>query len=278
MDPATHAAEPQWDPDKRVWRSIISSQYQKGPNPIEVLLPETFDRSKRYRVLYVLPVERGIGGHYGDGLAEVRATDAHNRHDLICVQMAFDTVPWFMDHAFDPQIRQESYLRYVVLPLIERWYPTSGTAEGRLLLGFSKSGWGAFTLLLRNPGFYGYAASWDAPLMLEGEDWDHYGIPEACGTVANFAKYQPGKLLTAQAARFQGPARFALLGEMAFGSGGMDGYTGPHTHTVWAHATMQRLGIKHVYHDDLRVSHDWHSGWVSPAIDALMSLGPISDS
>ena len=45
-----------------------------------------------------------------------------------------------------------------VVPLIEEHYSALGTAEGRLLFGFSKSGWGALTLILRNPDFFGYAA------------------------------------------------------------------------------------------------------------------------
>ena len=41
------------------------------------------------------------------------------------------------------------------------------------MLGFSKSGWGACTLLLRNKELFGYAAAWDVPFMLNGKNsWD----------------------------------------------------------------------------------------------------------
>lgn len=38
---------------------------------------------------------------------------------------------------------------------------------------FSKSGWGAISLLLRNHAFYRRVAAWDAPTMLSGAfcDW-----------------------------------------------------------------------------------------------------------
>ncbi len=263
---------PAWDGQKGVWRYQVAGPFQKGPNAVEVLLPDDYDKSRRYRVLYVLPVEPGIGGRYGDGLRELKKIDAHNRHDLICVAPAFDAVPWFMDHATDPARRHESHLVQVVVPLIDARYSTAAAPEGRLLLGFSKSGWGAFTLLLRNPRLFGYAASWDAPLMQKEEDWNSFGIAQAAGTVENFRRYQPARLFASQAEHFQGDARFTLLGHKGFGGGGGAAYKGEHTHTRWAHDTMQSLGIRHVYDNRLIVDHRWGSGWVKPAVEALISI------
>ena len=50
---------------------------------------------------------------------------------------------------------------------IEQHYPARADRDGRLLVGFSKSGWGAYSLLLRHPDRFGKAAAWDAPLMEE---------------------------------------------------------------------------------------------------------------
>jgi hypothetical protein len=44
-------------------------------------------------MLYVLPVNAGIGGRCGDCLQEVKKTGLHTEHDLICVTMAFNTTP-----------------------------------------------------------------------------------------------------------------------------------------------------------------------------------------
>ena len=188
--------------EKGVWRYEVESPYQRGRNPIEVLLPDRFDpkdADKKYRVLYVLPVEPGIGGRWGDGLQEVRRADAHNRHGLICVAPAFDTLPWYGSHPTDPKIRHEDYLKRVVVPLVEGRYPTVAGREGRLLVGFSKSGWGAFTLIFRDPDFFGYAAAWDAPLMLSADDFGVFETGPHFGTKENFARYLPAKL--AEAAR-----------------------------------------------------------------------------
>jgi len=260
------------DEDKGVLRWTVTSQFQHGPNDVEVLLPEKFDLGRKYRVLYVLPVEPGIGGRYGDGLQEIRKIDAHNRHGLICVAPAFDAVPWFMDHATDAKMRHESYMLRVVVPMIESRYPTLGTADGRLLLGFSKSGWGAFTLLLRNPDVFGYAAAWDSPMMLQEPDWRQFGIDRAAGTVENFRKYQPAALFQSQAKHFRDRTQLALLGHKSFGPGGGSAYRDEHTHTRWAHEEMQSQRISHAYNNEVKVAHAWHTGWVEPAVNGLMKM------
>ncbi len=261
---------PTWDQAKGVWRYSIISPFLRGANALEVLLPDGYDTQHEYRVLYVPPVETGFGDRYGDGLQAVRRTDAHNRYDLICVQMAFDTPPWYADHASDPAIRHESYLRRVVVPFVEVYYATSGTREGRLLLGFSKSGWGAFALILRAPDFYGYAASWDAPLMLD--EWvPRWGMDAHFGTRENFEQYRPARLFTLQAQHFRSRQRLVLLGEQAFGDA-PNGQFKPKGHTVRAHEEMERLGIQHYYDDSLRCEHHWDGGWVPSAIEALMTI------
>ena len=54
--------------EKGVWRFAVTSPYQKGENAVEVLLPDDFNKTTKYRVLYCLPVETGIGGQFGDAL------------------------------------------------------------------------------------------------------------------------------------------------------------------------------------------------------------------
>jgi len=269
---AAAADDPQWDEQKGVWRHSLSSAFQAGANDVEVLLPDDYDAERRYRVLYVLPVEPGIGGRYGDGLQEIRKLGAHNRYDLICVTPAFAATPWYMDHADDPKQRHERHMLDAVVPLIDARYPTVATPEGRLLLGFSKSGWGAFTLLLRHRDVVGYAASWDAPLMLREPDWQNFGIARAAGTVENFRRYQPRRLLADNAEHFRGRRpRFALLGHKSFGPNGSPAYAGENAHTKAAHALMQSLDIPHVYDNHVRVPHTFSGGWVGPTVDALMA-------
>ena len=129
----------------------IWSPYQAGKTQLRILLPDDFDLRKKYRVLYVLPVhEDGVEKH-GDGLVEIKKHGFHNQHQLICVAPGYTSKPWFADHDLNPKKRDESHLLKTVIPFIEKRYPVQTDAEGRLLIGFSKSGWGAATLLLRHP-------------------------------------------------------------------------------------------------------------------------------
>lgn len=268
--PRIDVPEPVWNEEKGVWVFTVESPYLGDSSDIEVLLPDDYDRRQRYRVLYLLPVERGIGGQIGDGLQELRKTDAHNRYSLIGVQPAFDSVPWYADHASNPKIRHESHLLNVVAPLIEERYTVLKEAEGRLLLGFSKSGWGALTLILRHPDVFGYAVTWDAPLMLR--EWvPAWGMDQHFGTEENFQKYRPADLLETQAHFFREKNRLVLLGEKYFGAG-PDGRFQQEHHTIWAHEEMTRLGILHHFDNSLSFEHTWHGGWVRPAIDAMMPL------
>ena len=260
LDPTANITGPVWDSQKRVWVYTVESEYLDGENKIEVVLPNDDREERTCRVLYVLPVEAGIGGHYGDGLQEILKLDAHNRYGLIAVQMAFDTLPWYADHSGDPRIRHESYIKNIVVPLIESRYNVQRNPEGRLLFGYSKSGWGAFTLMMRNPELFGYAVSWDAPLMLER--WKvSWRMDRHFGTVPNFDRYRPAKLFETHAAPFRQKERLLLLGSKNLND-----------ETVRAHRRMTELGIRHYYDNTIVVDHHWNSGWVEPALEALMDL------
>jgi S-formylglutathione hydrolase FrmB len=191
----------------------VECEYQAGKQEIRVLLPDHYDPAKQYRVLYALPAAHTIEG-YGYALGILKEMDAHNKYDLIIVQMSFSEEPWYGDHATNSQAREGSYLRKFVVPFIEKKYSTLGTPEGRLLMGFSKSGWGAFSLILHDPGFYGYAAAWDAPMMLETF---RYGLDKVFGTLDQMALYRPDLLVVKQKEFFQKKTRLVLTGETYWG-------------------------------------------------------------
>ncbi len=259
-DPPVKIEGPTDDPAKGVKVFNVESSYLVKASTVEVLLPDKIEPGRTYRTLYVLPVEGGIGGQFGDGLAEVRKADAHNRFGLICVTMSFGSVPWYGAHATDPNIRHEDFIKKVVVPLVESRFPASGKPEDRLLIGFSKSGWGAVSLLLRDPAFFGAACSWDAPLMMTEEDlkWGsriHFGTPEQA------APYVPVTLAKQRAEELaKGPARLTILGSNTFGP-----------HTKQFHELLEAEGIPHHYDNNLKVKHHWESGWVPKALEIFLS-------
>ena len=235
----------------------IKSPYQAGQMEIRVLLPDQLQEGKQYPVIYVLPVEPGGKSRYGDGLLEVKKHDLHNKHRVIFVAPTFSDLPWYADHPSKPEIRQESYFLNVVVPFVEQTYPASKKPEDRLLLGFSKSGWGAWTLLLRHPETFGRAAAWDAPLMMT--EIGKYGNGPIFGTQENFEKYRPADLLRMQAKKLRDQKRLILTG-----------YGNFRGHHEEAHALMQELKIPLEYRDGPKRKHDWHSGWVSEAVELLL--------
>jgi hypothetical protein len=223
-----------------------------------VLLPETTKSQGPYPVVYVLPVEARNESHYGDGLREVQKQDYQNRYRAIFVAPTFSHLPWYADHPSNPAIRQETYLLNVVVPFIERTYPAIAQRQGRLLLGFSKSGWGACTLLLRHPEVFGRAAPWDAPVMME---WpSQFDSAEIFGTRENFELYQVQRLLREKGAELGSQCRLWLAGYRTFRS-----------HHQEMLALLEELQIRHEYRDGPDRPHDWHSGWVSEAVAWLFS-------
>ncbi|QEL16320.1 alpha/beta hydrolase-fold protein [Limnoglobus roseus] len=236
----------------------VRSPYQAKATQIRVLLPDKREKGKTFPVVYVLPVEAGTEGRYGDGLKEVQKLDLHNRLGVIAVAPTFSHLPWYADHPTDREIRQETYFLKVVVPFVDKAFPVRATAEGRLLLGFSKSGWGAWTLLLRHPDQFGRAAAWDAPLMLDKPG--KYGSGEVFGTADNFEGYRVSKLLEANAEKFRSGRRLIL-----------HGYANFRAEHEKAHALMDRFKIAHEYRDGPARKHDWHSGWVKETLEQLVA-------
>ena len=238
----------------------IESEFQRGANLLTVLTPREIVSGHRYPVVYILPVELGpdeAGGMWGmalraaEGLAET--------YQAICVIPSFDTLPWYGDNDCDSAIRHESYLMRVVLPFIEAGYPTLREQSGRLLLGFSKSGWGAVSLLLRYPEVFGRAAAWDAPLML---DWTpEMGLAAHFGDEASFRRCHIPTLLERQAAQLRESPRLILMGHDNF-----------REDLPAAKQLLDRLGIPHVFRDGPRRVHHWESGWVPEAMELLMEV------
>ena len=236
----------------------VRSPYQAKPTKIRVLCPnQEQEKRKKYPVVYVLPVEAGTEDRYGDGLKEVKKLDLHNKIGVIFVAPTFSHLPWYADHPTKPEVRQETYFVKVVVPFIDKTYPVKAEAEGRLLLGFSKSGWGAWSLLLRHPDLFSKAAAWDAPLMMDKPG--KYGSGNIFGTPDNFDGYRVSKLLTDKAEKFQKGKRLILLG---YGN-----FRAEHDQ---AHALMEELKFAHEYRDGPDRKHDWHSGWVKEAVELVV--------
>lgn len=263
----------EWSQERATWRHMVTSAFQSGPSLVEVLLPDDYDENKEYRVLYLLPVETGEGRRFGDGMKVARSLGLHNRYDLIVVAPTFDVMPWFGNHATDPQIRQEDHMVDTVVPFIDSHYSTTGRTEGRFLLGYSKSGWGALTLILRNSEVFGYAASWDAPLMFTEAQFGAWGTADNFGTAEAMAAFLPSELICKRAEPFKDRTRLVVTGLNKFGTlaDRRFPYDGP-SHTEAFHERATACGVAHVFDAGIKANHSWNPKWIRPVVDRLMQL------
>ena len=261
MQPEERAADAEISPaeleDENILVHQVHSEFQAGRTKIRVLLPDAVDKAKKYRVAYVLPVEPADEKRWGNSVEEVRKLNLHNKHDLICVFPTFSHLPWYADHPTNPEIRQETYLLKVVIPFVEQNYPALAERDGRLLVGFSKSGWGAWSLMLRHPDMFGKAAAWDAPLMMAQPN--NYGMQPIFATQENFAKYQLSALVKSRARELGDSARLISIG-----------YGNFRTHHQQLHELTESIKLPCIYQDGPQRKHAWNSGWLEGAVDLLV--------
>lgn len=247
------------------WVHRLNSPYQAKDTTLRVLLPARMEEGKFYRVLYVLPVhEDGLSTH-GDGLVEVKKHNYHNEHQLICVAPAFTAKPWFADHDLNPKKQDESHLLKTVIPFVDQNYPTQTNRKGRLLIGFSKSGWGALALLLRNPEMFHKAAGWDIGIRVdtgpieEAERAER--IAREWGTVENFEENRISNLVKTRGKDLGEEARlFYFNTEGRRASGGVE-----------IHRLLVEHRIPHRYLFEPFRMHRWDSGWIPEAAGFLLA-------
>jgi len=242
----------------------ISSPFQKESTTIQILLPDHFSMDNKYKVLYVLPVREQGNKKSGDPLMEIIKEDLHNKYKLICVFPGYTHLPWYADHSIDKTKQDESHLLKTVLPFVDENYPTIRGKEGRFLMGFSKSGWGALTLLLRNPEIFNKAAGWDIGIRMDTNipaDSAFVKTAESTfGDLENFEEYRVSSLLKRNKDKLGMTSRLFY-----YNTGGNRARGG----TV-IHKLMVELGIPHLYIYEPKRKHRWDSGWIPEAINFLI--------
>jgi S-formylglutathione hydrolase FrmB len=239
----------------------VVSDYQKGPNKLEVLLPDDYSPHNRYPVVYLLPVNTGTSGQWGSSIVEAKKANLQNQYQMIFVAPAYDTVPWFGDNPLRPEIRQNAYLLEVVVPFIDKEFSTVPAAEGRFLIGFSKAGLGAWSLFLMHLDVFGQVAIFDSYLGPPTElQWTTWGLSDTYGTRENYDRYDPLMLLEKDKAILQkSPRRITLLGGGPGARVGVDLY----------HTKLEEDKIPFIYIQGSYMQHNWTSGWLPLAVAGM---------
>ena len=126
------------------------------------------------------------------------------------------------------------------------------------MFGFSKSGWGAFSLILTHPEYFGYAVAWDAPITFTPF---RFGMKSVYGTPDQLALYRPDLLIHKQKSFFVKKPRLVLTGKKVWGK-----------ETVETHELLDKEGLKQHYDNTLIFPHRWGPAWMEPTLNALMGL------
>jgi Putative esterase len=239
--------------------SVTSADNGPGPQTVRVLTPTHPAPGVAHNFLIVLPVEAGLGSTFGDGLATLQALNAQDKYDLTIIEPTFAIDPWYANNPDNPKLRYETFMTRVLVPWIKQTLATTGH-EQVWLIGFSKSGLGAQDLILKHPGLFTLAASWDSPFG--ASSYNQFGNDSAAnyGTDANFqANYRlTAAFLSAHNAPFLTSNRIWIGGYALFQTDDSD-----------YDALLSSEGIAHSTETPQYMAHRWDSGWVPIALAAL---------
>jgi hypothetical protein len=237
---------------------IVSANDGYGPQELRVLQPSHPASGVAHNLMIVLPVEPGLGTTYGDGLATVQALGAQDKYNLTVVEPTFAYYPWYGNSSSDRNVQYETFVTQELVPWLKQHLATTGK-EQIWLLGFSKSGFGAQDLILKHPGVFALAASWDFPADMSSYD-QYDGTVMNFGTDANFqANYRlTPSFVQAHAVPFQSGNRIWIGGYSLY-QADMSNYD----------KLLTAAGIKHTTEIPAYAAQGWGSGWVPLAMAAL---------
>lgn len=136
------------------------------------------------------------------------------------------------------------------------------------MLGFSKSGTAALSLILRNPHVFNAAAAWDAPAQFSDMRAFHNSMKENFGSEENFDRYEIPRLLVKHAKAFGDRNRIWISGDDSAWT----------EHMIQLHNQMVQAGVRHTWVRSGRRTHSWYSGRLEGAVALLSANAPFDAS
>lgn len=233
---------------------------------IQVIKPSGWDANASYPILYMLPalansVEQA-GGNSTPAQIAIAGGYA-NLYGCVVIIPSFRNADeyWYgkkTDLSADHHTFTASILTAYAIDHL-----AGGTGrENHLLMGYSKSGWAAISLLLRNPTKFGYAASWDGIMDV---DWATEGVPFGAAqmftTEANFNLYDPDQILVANLASVNDKARIVLRGYFQF-----------QTDQTYFKGLLDANSVSCTFNNTLGTEHSWDGGWPNSTVADLFAL------
>ncbi|WP_245284178.1 alpha/beta hydrolase-fold protein, partial [Bradyrhizobium sp. Cp5.3] len=257
------------DADGAQLYSVTWSTAGLQPFAVRVLAPDHPSTNVAHSFLYALPVEAGLAqSAWGDGLEQLQRLDVQDRYNATIIEPIFPIAPWYADSTTDPTINYETFMATLLPAWADSNFATTGT-EDNLLIGFSKSGYGALDLLFRHPDVFDAAAAWDFPADMA--NYTDFGADVNYGTDANFqTNYRlTDAFIDAWKTPFTTENRIWISGYDQFGSDLSD-----------FDALLTSDGVLHTLGTQTYHVHNWFSGWLSGAVAGLYGLddGPVVEN
>ena len=241
----------------------ITNAVGSEPIAVRVLTPQHPSTDYPHSFLYALPVEGGLAqSTYGSGLDELANLDVEDQYNATIIEPIFPMNSWYADNPNDPTINYETFVADILPQWVDSNFSTTGT-EQNLLVGFSKSGYGALDLELKHPSVFSAVAAFDFPGDMTS--YNDYGGSSAndYGTQANFQdNYQmTASFINAHDASFTTQDRILISEGPAFANQVTD-YGN----------LLTSQGVAHTLLNQTSDTHAWAGGWLSGAVAGLYGL------
>jgi hypothetical protein len=227
------------------------------PFAVRVLTPDHPSTTFQHNFLYALPVEAGLAqSTWGSGLDELHKLDVQDQYNATIIEPIFPMDPWYANSDTDATLNYETFMATFLPAWVDSHFSTTGT-EDDLLLGFSKSGYGALDLLLKHPSMFNAVAAWDFPADIAVEGNGNYG------TDANFQNnYRlTDNFIDAWKAPFTTEDRIWISGYSAFQNDVSD-----------FDSLLTSHGVLHTLSPQTFDTHSWSGGWLPDAVAGLYGL------
>jgi S-formylglutathione hydrolase FrmB len=250
---------------------------------VNVLLPDGFDRNRRYPVLYLL---HGHGDRFDFWANPERGDVAEVAKGFTgIIVMPEGARGWYTNWWNDGARGSPAWERYhldELIPLVQRRLPIRRARRWHAIAGLSMGGEGALFYASQRPGYFGSAASFSGPIAIQRPEWpigfdtqgeshaDVFGDPDA----QRF--YWSGHNPTALAANLRQTRVFVTVGdgvpdptvpEEAGNQFGQVAEAELHQHAEDFVATARAAGVDVTYHPRQGI-HDWRY-WRAHLADAI---------
>jgi S-formylglutathione hydrolase FrmB len=227
----------------------------------------------RFRLL-VLPVSDDDVPTFGDPVREIETWAVTSGRAVIVHFPQFDSGFgfWYGNHDTDSSKQFEA----ATLVMLDAWDKGCAAAgletSPPIVMGFSRSGYGAMSLMARHPSRFSGVIAWDAPFMLHPPG-STQALQETLAR-AYATTYGSESNFTANYQLTNHPDRLSALAGTSIVIGG---YKLWGVQTEDFHDLLMSLNIPHAFLFRSYPTHRWDSGWIGPCLDAATGSLPPSN-